>query len=661
MAVQVTPLLAALPKNEQDEIHRVELRCTDVSHSIQVRSGCCKRHERQILSGISQTFLPGTLTALMGPSGAGKTTLLSLLRSGRPTRGTITLNGQRHGATTRGLIRTIPQDDVLLAGLTAREALMYAAELSLPAADCRRRVEQVLSQLSLGPELAQTKIGSVHSRGLSGGQRKRVSIGIELLADPAVLLVDEPTSGLDAKMAQDVMAMLKSLALCGRTIVSTVHQPSYRIFCLFDELVVLSEGRLAYSGGAAAASAYFASCGFATPTHENPAEYLIGVLNDPAEGGASLTDIWATREGAVATPTTTAATHALGTAAAAATNGDVAVGGVGVGGVGGEAVAPRVRPRFVPSAWRQVAVLFRREIFDQVKDRRKLAQTLGMRIGVGLIVGILFNGQGRRDEYSAIFPVTSAMFIAVFNSNLDTTMETLLKAPTARALLRREWLNGLYRCESYFVALIGSNLLLAGVNTLALVVPLYLLVGFSAALDKAAIFFGALSMMTVIGMCVGTAIGCASQDMDEARKLLMPVIAPQMIFSGYVLPYKDLPYYFKPLYYASFWQYCLAILQINEFAEREYTEGCPVVVVEQTAYEDVRKWLKLHANISTPDHVGNITGNCTGSTSLEAEGLWPARFGGLGGYFLILGGYALIFITLAYVALKVSLRNAARS
>ena len=167
--------------------------------------------------------------------------------------------------------------------------------------------------------------------------------------------------------------------------------------------------------------------------------------------------------------------------------------------------------------------------------------------------------------------------------------------------------------------------------------------------------------MTVIGMCMGTAIGCASQDMDEARKLLMPLIAPQMIFSGYVLPYKDLPSYFKPLYYASFWQYCLAILQINEFAEAEYTEGCPVVVVEQTAYEELRHWIKLNFNVTTPDRVANITGNCTGAASLEAEGLWPAKFGGLGGYFLILGAYALIFMTLAYVALKVSLRNAARS
>ena len=295
-SIAVVPLLddTALPKEEA--IPRVQLTCNAVCHTVHVRRGCCRQSPRQILADISCSFTPGTLSALMGPSGAGKTTLLSLLRSGRPTSGAVLLNGQPHN-TSRGLIRTIPQDDVLLAGLTAAEALMYAARLSLPRAACARRVQQVLSELSLGPELAQTKIGSVHARGLSGGQRKRVSIGIELLADPAVLLVDEPTSGLDAKMAQDVMSMLKLLAEAGRTIVSTVHQPSHRIFCLFDALVLLSDGRLAYSGDAAAAADYFAAQGCPTPLHENPAEFMLSVLGDPVGAdGASFADLWAARD-----------------------------------------------------------------------------------------------------------------------------------------------------------------------------------------------------------------------------------------------------------------------------------------------------------------------------------------------------------------------------
>ena len=394
------PLLDNSPKD--DDIPRVQIACSKVCHSVQVRMGCCKAQPRQILASISCAFQPGTLTALMGPSGAGKTTLLSLLRSGRPSSGEVTLNGQPHGRS-RGLIRTIPQDDVLLAGLTAAEALHFAAQLSLPRAACKARVAAVLAQLSLGPDLAHTKIGSVHARGLSGGQRKRVSIGIELLADPAVLLVDEPTSGLDAKMAQDVMAMLKSLSLSGRTIVSTVHQPSHRIFCLFDALVLLSDGRLAYSGDAAAATGYFAARGFATPVHENPAEYMISILNDPAEGGASLTDLWAADGDASASASASASVAAA--AAAATTEAPPPPTGATAGGGAAR------RLRFVSSTANQVTVLLRRELYDQVKDTRKLVQTLSMRIGVGLIVGILFYGQGRRDEFTSIFPVTSAMFI----------------------------------------------------------------------------------------------------------------------------------------------------------------------------------------------------------------------------------------------------------
>ena len=651
----VSPLLDdSAPKD--DDIPRVQIACSNVCHSVRVRVGCCKALPKQILTNISCDFQPGTLTALMGPSGAGKTTLLSLLRSGRPSSGEVTLNGQPHGRS-RGLIRTIPQDDVLLAGLTAAESLHFAAQLSLPRAACAARVAAVLKQLSLGPDLAHTKIGSVHARGLSGGQRKRVSIGIELLADPAVLLVDEPTSGLDAKMAQDVMAMLKSLSLSGRTIVSTVHQPSHRIFCLFDALVLLSDGRLAYSGDAAAAVGYFAARGFATPVHENPAEYMISILDEPAEGGASLTDLWAAGGDAAAS-----ASAFVSVAAAAAEAPPPPTGAAAGDG------APR-RLRFVSSTANQVTVLLRRELYDQVKDTRKLVQTLSMRIGVGLLVGILFYGQGRRDEFTSIFPVTSAMFIALFNSNLDTTMETLLKAPAARALLRREWLNGLYSTEAYFTAIMVANTVLAALNTLALVLPLYLLVGFSTSLERAAVFFGALAIMTVIGMCNGIAIGCASSDMDEARKMLMPIIAPQMIFSGYVLPYNDLPVYFKPFYYLSFWQYGLGILQLNEFSEHEYSRGCPNVTVEDACYEGALALLGHQAqqhnftlNLTQADAAFGFpfNGTCSGKRSLEVTGLWPPKFGGIGGYFLILGAYALVFMLAAYVALKVSLRKAAR-
>ena len=178
-------------------------------------------------------------------------------------------------------------------GLTACEMLSFAAQLSLPRnatrAERAERVASVMRELHLSEEDGRTKIGSVDDRGLSGGQRKRVSIGIELLAQPAVLLVDEPTSGLDAKMAHSVVSILRRIAQSGKTVVATVHQPSARLFRQFDALL-LCDGKVVY-GGAADAAAHFASLGFPTPPQ--PAEYLLTLLGEGGDDteGAGATDL----------------------------------------------------------------------------------------------------------------------------------------------------------------------------------------------------------------------------------------------------------------------------------------------------------------------------------------------------------------------------------
>ena len=154
-------------------------------------------------------------------------------------------------------------------------------------------------------------------------------------------------------------------------------------------------------------------------------------------------------------------------------------------------------------------------------------------------------------------------------------------------------------------------------------------------------------------MSVGVAVGNLAKDIDEARVMLLPVLAPQMIFSGYVLPYARMPSYFRWLYYASFWQYGLGILQINEFATRHYTTDCPAATAEQLLYDDLARALASSHNITLPPH--HFNGTCNGTTSLEASGLWPVRFGGLEYYFVILAGYMLLFLTLAFAALKYSL------
>lgn len=260
----------------------VELRLIGATQAVRVRRGVTKIITKTILHEVDGTFAAGRLTALMGPSGSGKTTMLSVLRSGRCTSGVTTVNGHKYTRHARRLIVTVPQDDVLLAGLTPREMLGYAACLVLPRTLSKgarmARVDAVLTDLNLCGDDTSTRIGSADERGLSGGQRKRVSIGLELLTNPAVLLCDEPTSGLDAKMAADVVAILRQLSRRGRTVVATIHQPSFQLFSAFDELLLLRAGRVAYAGAISAAAAHFEAAGFPTPAHENPADYMMRLL-----------------------------------------------------------------------------------------------------------------------------------------------------------------------------------------------------------------------------------------------------------------------------------------------------------------------------------------------------------------------------------------------
>lgn len=202
-----------------------------------------------LLTNVSFTAPPGTLTAVIGPSGAGKSTLIRLLAgAARPTRGAVTFDGHNvHAqyASMRSRIGMVPQDDVVHRQLTVTQALMYAAELRLPAdmvpADRNAVVDRVLGEL----ELVEHRAKRVDK--LSGGQRKRASVALELLTGPSLLILDEPTSGLDPALDRQVMAMLRRLADAGRTVIVVTHSLTYLNMC--DQVLLLAPGgKTAYAG-----------------------------------------------------------------------------------------------------------------------------------------------------------------------------------------------------------------------------------------------------------------------------------------------------------------------------------------------------------------------------------------------------------------------------
>eukprot|EP00250_Pteridium_aquilinum_P017388 c23608_g2_i3 orf=356-2602(+) len=248
-----------------------------------------KRKQKKILKGITGYVLPGEVLALMGPSGSGKTTLLNLL-SGRFNisssrhllHGTISYNDMPYSKALKRRMGFVMQDDVLYPHLTVKETLTYAAILRLPKnLSKKERMERAMEVIyELGLERCQdTIIGGPFVRGVSGGERKRVCMGQEILIDPSLLFLDEPTSGLDSTTALRIIHMLRRISQVGRTVVTTIHQPSSRLFHMFDKLILLSEGHLIYFGEAAAAMNYFSSLGFSPQLAMNPADFLLDLAS----------------------------------------------------------------------------------------------------------------------------------------------------------------------------------------------------------------------------------------------------------------------------------------------------------------------------------------------------------------------------------------------
>lgn len=245
---------------------------------------------KHLLKNVCGIARPGELLAIMGSSGAGKTTLLNALAFRSPSGIQIasgacrSINGRPVLADElRSRCAYVQQEDLFIGSLTAREHLIFQAQLRMPrgcpASIRNQRIAQVLRDLSL-TECQNTVIGQVgRTKGLSGGERKRLAFASESLTDPALLLCDEPTSGLDSFMAHSVLQVLRGLAVRGKTVVLTIHQPSSELYGLFDRLQLMAEGRVAFLGTPGEADGFFdrllaAPC----PANYNPADFYVQLL-----------------------------------------------------------------------------------------------------------------------------------------------------------------------------------------------------------------------------------------------------------------------------------------------------------------------------------------------------------------------------------------------
>ncbi|KAL2354972.1 putative ABC transporter [Cryomyces antarcticus] len=247
------------------------------------------KQQKTILSDVNGVVKSGELLALMGPSGSGKTTLLNVLAhraaaADANVKANVYINGtQSSPSRFRQISSYVEQEDALVGSLTVRETLSFAARLSLPSTVSKmerlQRIEALLTAFGLQGQ-ANNLIGTPIRKGISGGEKRRVSVASQLITSPKLLFLDEPTSGLDSAASFEVISFVKDIAKKHNLIViASIHQPSTSTFAMFDKLLLLSQGGTAYSGPVSEVQPYFDSSGFPIPLYMNPAEFIIDFVN----------------------------------------------------------------------------------------------------------------------------------------------------------------------------------------------------------------------------------------------------------------------------------------------------------------------------------------------------------------------------------------------
>ena len=320
-----------MSEHTPDEVRTINIRLEGFGLNIEKRT-LRSQTTKSILNPLTAEFQPGSLNVIMGPSGSGKTSLLNSmagrLRDDFSTRyrtfGTMTFNGL---APSEDVVHSIcsfvtQDDDALLASLTVRETLRYAAGLRLPKWMSKQqkmqKAEEILLKMGL-KDCADNLIGNDLIKGISGGEKRRVTIAVQILTEPRVLLLDEPLSGLDAFTALSIMDVLLGLAHEGRTLIVTIHQPRSDLFAHFGNLLLLARGgHPVFAGPATQMLSHFAVQGYDCPRHVNPADFALDLITVDLQHAAreeasrekvrKLIEAWhpdlfpATRTGSIATP-----------------------------------------------------------------------------------------------------------------------------------------------------------------------------------------------------------------------------------------------------------------------------------------------------------------------------------------------------------------------
>eukprot|EP00118_Oscarella_pearsei_P005221 m.23701 g.23701 ORF g.23701 m.23701 type:complete len:697 (+) comp28518_c0_seq2:216-2306(+) len=533
--------------------------------------GVSATKEKVILRNVSGIARPGELIALMGASGAGKTTLLNALANQNigqlDVTGSVRFNGKEVLGTSLGSAAAyVQQEDLFVGTLKVKEHLRFQAALRMgreySLKDKMARVDQVMSDMGLH-KCEDTIIGIPGKiKGISGGEKKRLAFATEILNNPPLLFADEPTSGLDSFMAESVVRVLQKMAVTGRTIVCTIHQPSSEVFDLFDRLILMAEGRLAYLGPSLGAMGFFGSCGYPCPENHNPADFYVHTLaitpgseEECRQKVKALTDKFDESEPGKALKTSIEEMN------------------IDSGNQNGNGRSYDLefsqrqlhKQSYKASFFTQLRFVFWRAWLSNIRDPTAVKVKIGQSLVISLLLGLTYLRTG--NDQTRVQNVPGALSFVLIQLSISSVIAVLQTFPLDMPVFLREHQSHVYRTSVFYLSKMMADTPFLILQVLIFSSISYFLIGLNESAEKFFTFFGLCIIIAMVAISLGYTVSAGAPNVSVALAIGPVSFIPFLLFGGFFVRSGTVPVFLEWIQWISWFFYGFETLMINEWTD----------------------------------------------------------------------------------------------